>query len=318
MRPLKLFYTTDIHGSETCFMKFLNSAKYYGADVLIMGGDVTGKMLVPIVDEGNGSFRLTFLGREQRTDTDGLPALEKQVRQTGYYPYRTSPDELETMHNSPDVVSEIFLRVMYEAFDRWLAIAEDRLRGTDVRVFITPGNDDEYSIDEAFADHPYVVNPEGSIVPLSDEYEMISTGYANLTPWDCPRDISEDALTARIEAMAKQVSRMETCIFNLHCPPFDSLLDLAPQLDENMRPVMGGAGGGAVMVPVGSTAVADAIRAYQPLLGLHGHIHESRGIYDLGKTKIVNPGSEYAEGYLRGALITLSKGRLKSCQLTAG
>lgn len=315
---MKVFYTTDVHGSETCFMKFLNSAKYYGADVLIMGGDITGKMLVPVVHEGGGSYRLNFMGREHHASGDGLAAVEKQVRQTGYYPYRTTPDELEAMNQSPELVSEVFLRVMYEGFDRWLAIAEDRLSGTGVRIFVTPGNDDEFSIDKAFAGHPFVVNPEGKVVELNEEHEMISTGFANLTPWDCPRDITEEALAARIEEMASKVKRMETCVFNLHCPPFDSYLDLAPELDSEMRPVMGGAGGGAVMVPVGSKAVAEAIARYQPLLGLHGHIHESKGIYDSGPTKILNPGSEYAEGFLRGALIMLHKGKIKACQLTAG
>ena len=317
LKTLKIFYTTDIHGSETCFLKFLNSAAYYKVDVLIMGGDITGKMLIPVMDEGQGLFRVSFLGKERHLAGEELASVEKQIRQTGYYPYRTTPDELTAMNADPELVSRIFLRIMYEGIERWLGIAEERLQGKGIRVFVTPGNDDEFSIDEAFRAHPSVVNPEGQVVDLGEGVSMISTGYANRTPWDCPRDISEEELGHRIDEMAEAVPDMESCIFNLHCPPYDSLLDSAPKLDAELRPVIG-ASGGPEMVPVGSTAVAEALRHYQPLLGLHGHIHESKGIYKIGRTTVLNPGSEYAEGFLRGALVFIEGRKIKRCQLTAG
>ena len=76
--------------------------------------------------------------------------------------------------------------------------------------------------------------------------------------------------------------------------------------------------GGIEMQPVGSTACRETIERYQPLLGLHGHLHESRGTFQLGRTLCINPGSEYSEGVLRGALIELEGGQVKNYQLTTG
>jgi Icc-related predicted phosphoesterase len=70
--------------------------------------------------------------------------------------------------------------------------------------------------------------------------------------------------------------------------------------------------------PVGSTAVLAAIERYQPLASLHGHVHESAGFRRIGRTMAVNPGSDYGTGALNGALVTLSKDKLKSHQLVRG
>ncbi|MEW6080982.1 MAG: metallophosphoesterase, partial [Bacillota bacterium] len=166
-------------------------------------------------------------------------------------------------------------------------------------------------------DNDYVINPEGKTVELDEYHEMISTGYGNMTPWQCPRDISEEDLAEKIEGMAAGVKNMPNCVFNFHCPPHDSNLDLAPRLDRDLKPKLG-PGGQPDMVPVGSVAVRRTIEEYQPLLGLHGHIHESRGTVKIGHTVCLNPGSEYAEGFLRGALVTLRGGKVVSCQLTSG
>jgi len=317
VKKTTIFYGTDIHGSETCFMKFVNAARFYKADVVIMGGDITGKMLIPIVEAGSGTYTCNFLGKNLTLrDEDHLQATTKQIRQTGYYPYMTTPDEIEEMRGDPLLVEQVFGRVMYEEMVRWVEIAEDRLRGAGVKVFVTPGNDDQFAIDQAFEQSDLIVNPEGKVVWIDDDHEMISTGFTNVTPWQCPRDIPEEELAEKIDEMTSRVQNMENCVFNFHCPPYNSQLDKAPKLNEDLRPEMGP--DGPVMVPVGSHAVREAIEKYQPLLGLHGHIHESRGMAGIGRTRCVNPGSEYAEGYLRGALISLSKGRILSCQLTSG
>ena len=36
-----IFFSSDVHGSEKCWMKFVNAAKFYGAQALVMGGDIT-------------------------------------------------------------------------------------------------------------------------------------------------------------------------------------------------------------------------------------------------------------------------------------
>jgi hypothetical protein len=72
------------------------------------------------------------------------------------------------------------------------------------------------------------------------------------------------------------------------------------------------------MISVGSKAVRAAIEKYQPLVGLHGHIHESRSAQKIGRTTCINPGSEYGEGILRGCLVTFAEGVIEGFQMTSG
>jgi hypothetical protein len=162
-----------------------------------------------------------------------------------------------------------------------------------------------------------ILYPEDQVVSIDENHEMITTAWTNPTPWNSPRETTEEDLAKRIEQMTSKVQRMETCIFNLHCPPHDTPLDSAPELDETLKPKVKG-GGGISMVHVGSKSVKAAIEKCQPLLGIHGHIHESRGFVKIGRTLCINPGSEYGEGILRGALINLDEKKVKSYLLTQG
>ena len=316
MSGFHLFFATDIHGSETCFRKFLNAGLAYKADVLIMGGDMTGKMLVPLVEAAGGEYTFEWLGAAYSLPAAELPEYEKQMRMSGCYPFRTTPEEKEALENDPRKVKNLFASVMCKTVSDWLALAEQRLAKSGVECYITPGNDDVLEIDEAFHTSRYARNPEGQLITIKGEYEMIASGYSNPTPWKSPREKGEDALEASIQAMAKKLVDPHKAIFNFHCPPFDSGLDTAPKIDKTFKPVTGITG--VEMQPVGSTAVAEAIREYQPLLGLHGHVHESRAAIKLGKTLCVNPGSEYSEGILRGCLLWLEKGRVRDYMLTSG
>ncbi|MEM3571666.1 MAG: hypothetical protein QW589_07055, partial [Candidatus Bathyarchaeia archaeon] len=160
------------------------------------------------------------------------------------------------------------------------------------------------------------VNPEGKCVLIDEEHEMISTGYANITPWHCPRDIPEEELEKKIEEMVTKIENMSTAIFCFHVPPYGTKLDQAPKLDEKLQIVI--EGGHVVMTSAGSVAVRKAIEKYQPLLGLHGHIHESRAFDKIGRTMCFNPGSEYGEGIFHGALINLDKDKVKGYMLMTG
>jgi hypothetical protein len=282
-----------------------------------MGGDITGKMIVPIRDQGDGTHKARLLGTEYtlKTETE-VQEIEKNIRFNGYYPYRTTEEEKQELDRNPQKVDEMFTELMTEATERWIRIAGERLKGSGIKCYITPGNDDRLEIDRAFEKSDFVVNPEGQVVQIDDYHEMISSGYVNITPWKAPRDIPEEELQKKIEALTSQVKNMSNCIFNFHCPPFDSGLDTAPKLDANMKPTLSPSG--VVMIPAGSTSVKKAIEVHQPLLGLHGHIHESSGFKRIGRTLCLNPGSEYSEGVLRGALVTLSKDKVKSYILTRG
>ena len=53
---LQLYYASDVHGSDVCWRKFLGAGRFYGVQALIMGGDLTGKAIVPITVDGD-AFR---------------------------------------------------------------------------------------------------------------------------------------------------------------------------------------------------------------------------------------------------------------------
>jgi len=314
---LRIFFASDVHGSEVCFRKFINAGKAYKANVLILGGDITGKMIIPILQKKPGTYTADFSSRTWTIrNNEELESFMKMVRNSGYYPYLTSEIELTELSADGNKVNRLFSELMLETVRRWVGIAEERLRGTGISCYVTPGNDDRFVIDDALNQSDYVVNPEGRVITIAGACEMISTGFSNITPWKTQRELVEDELEKKIEDMALNVKHMETCIFNLHCPPFDTLIDKAPQLDETLKVVT--RSGEKVMIPVGSIAVRNAIKKYQPLLGLHGHIHESRGIERLGRTLCVNPGSEYNEGILRGVIIDLENGAIKSYLFTSG
>jgi len=309
----RIFFATDLHGSEMCWRKFLNAAKFYDADVLICGGDMTGKAIVPIVEE-NGHFTVTLGGQAQTVTSDQVSDVEGQIRRKGYYPLRMSVERLHELDQHPERRAETFQVVMLEGVQRWMEMAKDKLGGSGVRIFVCPGNDDEMEVDDVVRKSEMVQLGEGQMLEI-DGFTMISTGWSNHTPWNTHREETEEQLGERIEAMAKQVPDSSRAIFNLHCPPFKSGLDEAPAIDADLKLLHGG----RALRPVGSTAVRQAIEKHQPLLSLHGHIHESKGAVKLGKTLSINPGSSYEEGMLMGAIIQLDpKKGIKSYQLVNG
>jgi uncharacterized protein len=313
---VRLFYATDVHGSERCFRKFLNAGAFYEADTILLGGDLTGKAIVPLV-ASNGRYRGHFLGEPfDVADGEEADELERRIANTGYYGWRCSAEEQSAVEADPVAQQELFTRLIVERVAAWMALAAERLQPAGIPCYVNAGNDDPPEIDAALEEAEWVQFLEGRVVELTDGTEVASCGYANMTPWACPRDVEEDELRRRLEAVIGQLSDPRAAVFNFHCPPYDTGIDSGPKLGEDFRVTAGA--GGIEMVPVGSKACRAAIEEHQPLLGLHGHLHESRGTYELGRTLCLNPGSEYTEGILRGALIELDGGKVKSHQFTAG
>ncbi|HXT94627.1 MAG TPA: hypothetical protein VN714_35800 [Trebonia sp.] len=298
---MKMFFATDIHGSEICWKKFLNAAAFYKADLVVLGGDVTGKIMVPIVAYP-GYWEVTVRGERMRLETqEELNKVSQQLRDRGSYPAIVSRDELDHL-TTQDAIDRRFNAEMTRSLDRWLDMADGKLRGS-IPCILNGGNDDIFEIDPILESAPSVTFAEGKVIDLAGSgFTMISMGYTNPTPWDTHREASEPELAARIDAIAAQIPDMHRTIFNFHAPPYGTGLDEAPELDANMRPTHGGAS----MKPVGSTAVRDAILKYQPPLSVHGHIHESRGVAKVGRTLTVNPGSSYGDGVLQAALLDIN------------
>ena len=311
----KLFFATDIHGSDICWSKFLNAGKFYEADVLILGGDMTGKAVVPFIHQGGKNYKVTLLEQPfEITNEDELQDLIKRVRSRGYYPYLTNPDEITELEKDSDKVHQIFLQEVLKVVQQWMDLADKKLDGTDMKVYCCPGNDDMDEVDVVIRSSRRVVLAEGQVTPLDGVHEMIASGWSNRTPWDTHREEDEDQLKVRYEKMIRQLKDPRNAVYNIHVPPYKSGLDEAPELDKDLRPVLAGQS----LQPVGSTALREVIQAHQPLVSLHGHIHEGRGATRIGKTLCINPGSMYEQGTLLGAIVLLGKNKVENYVLTSG
>ena len=312
---MRVFFATDIHGSEVCWRKFLNAGAFHKADVLIMGGDMTGKAMVPITGSGS-SWRVTLQEQDTVLGSEAeVAAMEKRISDRGYYPIRLSPAEMAAWQADQALVDERFKAEMLNQVKRWMDLADERLAGKGIRCIVSPANDDIFEIDPIIAAAKLVDLGESNLIQL-DGFSMVSTGWANPTPWNTFRELPEDQLRERIDGLVKDVGDRQRSIFNFHAPPYGSNLDNAPKIGEDMRYVSGG----QALIPVGSKAIRDAILEYQPALSLHGHIHEGRGAVKLGRTLAVNPGSTYEDGVLQAAIVDLDvkKGEVKRYLLING
>jgi uncharacterized protein len=314
---VRIYFCSDIHASRKCWKKFLNSWKFYDADHIVVGGDITGKFVVPII-ERHGAYTATFMGIE-RTVGGGeeLEALKTKIADAGQYHFVTTPEEYAEYEGDQEKIDNLFRRLVMERAEEWTAEADQKLRGMGVRCFVSGANDDFFEVDDAIAASEVIEDPNGKVIELEGGVELLGMGYGNPTPWACPRDVSEEELADRIDKVAARVRNVDRAIFSLHVPPLGSGLDVAPKLDDYLRPRVGAAG--LEMIPVGSTATRDAIKKYRPMIGLHGHIHESKGVKKLEGVTIANPGSEYGEGILDGLLVDIDPKRgIKRVELVTG
>ena len=309
---MKIFFVTDIHASNVCYRKFLNALKIYDADVGILLGDLTGKMLIPLVDKVGGGWETTFMGRNLQIETqEELDKLKKTIEMVGYYWYHLTPDRFQALKADPKGLDTLFKGLIVERLREWIALADERLAGTDYKVYMAPGNDDHFEVDAVISESATIIDANDRVVMVG-EHEMATFAWTNPTPWDTPREKPDEELEPMLEALISQVKDVKNAIFNFHAPPYGSSLDLAPELTEDLIQAAD------TKIHVGSKAVTKMIEKYQPMLGLHGHIHESRAIQKWGRTVVMNPGSEYSEGILRGVLFVLKKGKVKNHIFTSG
>jgi len=309
---MRFFFAADIHSSETCFRKFLSAVDIYEADVAVLLGDLRGKVIVPIVRNPDGTYASDFLGRKTvvKNDTE-LAELEKKIGAVGYYPYRTTSEEVAKLQSNPELMDPLFLKFLSERFQSWFRLAEERLAKSKAKLFIAAGNDDPLEIESTLNKSTRFVNVGDKKFDV-DGHEIICCTWSGPSPWKTPRECDDNELAAKIESLTNQVKDFENSIFLMHDPPVDTTLDVCPKLSEDMTP------SATDEIHAGSKAVRDAIQKYQPLLSVHGHIHESKGIIHIGRTVCINPGSEYAQGILRGTIVDIVKGKIKTKMLTSG
>lgn len=321
-KATRLFFATDLHGSERTYRKFINAGKFYDVNVIVMGGDIQGKLLIPIIKEPNGNYRATLQGRVEHLGTEEeLNGLKGRLDILGFYYKIMDEDEFHTLSADPKSVDNLFHELAHQKLVTWVDLAEDRLNGTGIKCFVTGGNDDDPEVLSAIKREgtKSFFACENEMVYVDDDHTMISVGLSTPTPWNTPREVSEEELGQMIEKMAAKVPDMNKAIFNFHDPPKDSTLDTCPMLDWTKDPPEQiTQAGQPVMHGAGSMSVRKAIEKYKPMLGLHGHIHESQSVAKLGRTTCINPGSEYAEGVLRGCLVTFADGEVQGYQMTSG
>ncbi|HXF36696.1 MAG TPA: metallophosphoesterase [Actinomycetota bacterium] len=320
--PTRIFYASDIHGSEPTFRKFLNAARFYEVDALVFGGDLMGKLLIPIVRDAGGTFRASLQGTQHHLETpEQLAEFKKSLDTLGFYWKEMDPEEYRTYEGNQGRIDELFDRLAKERLRSWVALAEERLAGTDVKVYLCGGNDDTDVVLSALDEEPVerVVNCEERIVPLDEEHVLVTVGYSTPTPWETPRERTDEEIGKLIEDLLADVPDPSRAVFNFHCPPLDSGLDTCMKLDASVwppAPII--ESGQPVYYGAGSESVRRALQEHQPVVGLHGHIHESRGVARYGRTPAFNPGSEYGEGVLRGVIVAVRGGEVVGSQFTSG
>jgi Icc-related predicted phosphoesterase len=296
---LELYFCTDVHGSDKMWRKFLSAEKFYGASTLVLGGDVVGKGLVAVHPNSKG-YWTDFLGEHLKARPgDELEDLLRRIRTFGMYPVIATDDEVHRWESDSAAYEAAFQAAVTESLHRWLAELARR-KTPNTRIIVTCGNDDPRYVDPIFQACPDLVFGENEVTDIGEGFTMLNMGWSNVTPWHTHREASEEELGIRIDSLAQSVPDMNRCIFNIHVPPFNSGLDNGPVLDSELRSAPG------QTVPVGSHAVREGILRFQPMLALHGHVHESRGVTKLGRTVCINPGSSYAEGVLQGVVVSLN------------
>jgi len=308
----KIFFSVDVHGSSLVWRKWIKAQEIHKANVLILAGDLTGKALVPIIKHPDDTWSARYFGRRWVLKNEAeVREFEERLEGSGVYFVRVTKEEFEDLKNNPDKVDRIIKEKMIERLKSWLDFLVKTVSVREVMTLVMPGNDDELIIDDVIKEY----EDEGVIYPLDkvleiEGHEVISSPYVNPTPWNTPREMNEKDLEKHLEKLVEKLNSPENSIFNFHCPPHGTHIDLAPKLTKDLRPVI--IAGMVQYEHVGSKAVRKTIEKYQPLLGLHGHIHESGGMDRIGRTLVLNPGSEYGEGVLRAYIVEISKEGIKN------
>ncbi|MGA9840328.1 MAG: metallophosphoesterase [Thermoplasmata archaeon] len=316
-KPTRIFFVADLHGSAICWRKFINAAKVYRADVLLVGGDIAAKTLTPILEENGGWVASVEGQRRTATSLSELDKLEDSLRDSATVPFRTTAAEWQEFRATPGRMDGVFERLASEEMRRWLGWARSRIGSDPTRLCVGLGNDDLTSLERVIDEDDLAELTDRDVLRLDDEHELLTLPYSNPTPWKTHRELSEEEIARHLEDTVAKLERPDSAVFNIHVPPYGTPLDLAPRLDGSLTKVMA-PGGEHELVHVGSTSVRAALERHHPLLGLHGHIHESRATARFGRTLSMNCGSAYTEGALLGALVDLIGNEVRSAVLTSG
>jgi uncharacterized protein len=315
----KIYFTGDIHGSEVCFRKFLRAGEIYDVKTLVIAGDLSGKGMIPLIQRGSNVL-VEYGGVQHTLTSQGeIGEYQKMISNAGFYPYLTTDGEVEQLRGDPQRSAQLVEGLVLHRIEQWVTLMDETARKKGYTFYVSPGNDDPFKVDTVLNSTQFVINPEEQVTQVHEQIEMITCGYTHPSPWNTDRELPEEEFYRKLETLASQVKNPARSIFSLHAPPYNTKLDIGPRLSKDFQ-IQADLGAPPVE-HVGSTAVRKLIEVYQPLVAMHGHIHESAGMDKIGKTRCFNPGSEYAQGILRGILLNFEVGKnvqLKSHLSLAG
>lgn len=301
---MKILFLSDIHGSNEVFNKALSATIKYNIDVLIISGDLSGKDIRPIIEDKN-KYIIEYNGERKTIQKNSIPKYETDLSNSGHYFFHTSKDEFSKLAKEPARIFNILDKKITERIEQWILQIINKINLEKTTVVLSPGNDDLFAIDKLLLKYENKGIKTGLNQPVKvGGFEIVSLDYSNPTPWNTARELPEKKLKRLISEKVKKIKNFERAIFNFHCPPFNTRLDIAPEIDKNFKYVVNP--GSKNMIHVGSLAIREAIEKYQPILSLHGHVHESQGFEYFGSTLALNPGSEYEKGILIANIIEIS------------
>lgn len=313
---IRLIQTADLHGSNAAYRKFLGAAKQHAANHAIITGDLTGKAIVPIIRRGSGYEAWLFGNRETLETEAELERMRTKIGDVGMYDHVCDADEAVAIQADPDRLHALFVEKMNARLESWLTLAGEVLGPAGIPLWLIPGNDDDQSVDGVLARSQYSRNVDHQVVELDEHHELVSMGDTSMTPWECPRDYPEEHMVVAVKDLFEKVRNPAGAIVNMHCPPRDTKIDQCPALTPDLKIEF--EAGQVIMASAGSSAIRRGLDELQPVLSLHGHIHEARGTQKLGRTLCLNPGSEYAEGIMKASIVNLEPTRVKGYLLISG
>jgi len=309
---MKIFFSGDAHGAMKIWKKWVKIPDLYCVDVLMLCGDLTGKVLVPIIEQMDGTYKVYYLGEKLvLANNQEVKTIEDKLADVGEYSILCKQSVVDMLKTNPEAIEEVIKKKINERMQEWLELLIKQVDTSKTTVIVMPGNDDFYSIDPIIQSYykQGIVWCLDNVIKIGG-IEIISIAHSNPTPWNTPREATEAELSKMIENLVSKLHDPHNAIFNFHVPPYGTNIDRAPELGKDRKPVI--ISGRVNYIHAGSKMVRKAIEKYQPILALHGHIHESPGFEKIGNTVCINPGSEYSEGILRGYIIEIMNGTLKN------
>ena len=302
---MRILFISDIHSSLSIWEKALDYCANHNVELLILSGDHDGKLFIPIVSTSEGCYAKLHEQSYSFNDINEVKQFRYDKSLYGIYSKEMEITEVEKLRNDSAYLENVFHDVILEHMTMLMNLLTSKILPPNLKIIVSLGNDDPYYLDDLINKY----QTDQILIGINncfyiDEYCVVNFEYTQPTPWETPRELSENIIEKKIDTLL-MLNRSEYYLFNFHCPPYNTLIDCAPKIDKNFKPVI--RGGELVNSHVGSKAIRRIIEKYQPICSLHGHVHESPGKFNINKTICFNPGSEYERGILRGYIIEIDK-----------